>query len=120
MSGRSGVRVQSLVQDVLDDAKAVGVGRVDVIDADLHRHRAGRIEWSRAAGGPQIPGPASLMAPNAIRRTVLSPSRTLSGASGLARRIRSPRSSVDTGQPLRVERDRRNAETRKKIPPSVA
>lgn len=65
----------------------------------------------------QIPGPASHTPQNAIR---VSPSRTPSGATGLARRIRSPRSPVDTGQPLRVERDRRNAETRKKIPPSVA
>ncbi|GGN52189.1 hypothetical protein GCM10011579_008930 [Streptomyces albiflavescens] len=72
------------------------------------------------AGGPQIPGPASLMVPNAVRRTGLSPSRTLSGTSRLACCVWSPRSLVDAGQPLGVERDRRIAETRKKIPPSVA
>ena len=57
------VRVQRLLDELVDDVRPVEVAGVDVGDAQLDglaQDRDGRV---RSLGGPKTPGPASCMAP---------------------------------------------------------
>ena len=59
-----GVRMERLLDQLLGDLRAVGVGGVEEVDAELDRpaeHRASRLSWSLPA--PHTPWPGSCMVP---------------------------------------------------------
>jgi hypothetical protein len=89
----AGVGVGRFADQIVDDAGAVVLGRVDVIDS------RGAVSTpmadARSGGGPKARGPASCIAPYPDRLTsiwpspnvdIMSASRLESGATGLAKR----------------------------------
>ena len=64
--------MQRLRDQLLADVRAVGVGGVDEVDAELDRAPQHGERSSRSGGSPQIPSPVMRIAPNPSRFTVMS------------------------------------------------
>ena len=71
------VGVQGLADQLVDHVRAVVLGGVDVVDAELDGPRSTASAWSWSRGGPNTPGPASCIAPKPTRATENGPNGKL-------------------------------------------